>query len=393
MPAAQPRPLKRRKDLWFLRYGCLLFLLGFFGLCLLISALVTNGLFAEDPLIAALAFVLATATAVPYTLLLLWFDRNEQEPLHLIIIAFLWGANVATAISLVVNTTFGALAFSVVGNPIIAEQLTASFSAPFIEEMTKGAAVMFIFLLFRRDFDNVLDGILYGALVGMGFAWFENVLYYARVGSEGRVEMLKLTYLRGILNGVTSHAAYTALVGLGFGLVRVLRKGILRWALVPLFWGLAMFAHFLWNTFVGPLIAVSGAETDIAVYLGTLPLAVLVLQAPFVLLLIVVTVVSWQHERSLILRFLADESVAVVTPTERACLVPARRRLSTQVRALSSAGLLQAWRIRSMQQDQIKLAFMKWHHDQDEETDWSCAEDADIEAMRTRIRRKRSRLG
>ena len=170
MPAAQPRPLKRRKDLWFLRYGCLLFLLGFFGLCLLISALVTNGLFAEDPLIEALAFVLATATAVPYTLLLLWFDRNEQEPLHLIIIAFLWGANVATAISLVVNTTFGALAFSVVGNPIIAEQLTASFSAPFIEEMTKGAAVMFIFLLFRRDFDNVLDGILYGALVGMGFA-------------------------------------------------------------------------------------------------------------------------------------------------------------------------------------------------------------------------------
>lgn len=392
MQPSPARPLKRRRDLWFLRYGCVLFLIGFFCICLAISAFVTNDLFLNGPMVAALAFFLATATAVPYSLLLLWLDRNEQEPLYLVATAFLWGANVATAISLIVNTTFGVFAMSIIGNPGVADQLTASFSAPFIEELTKGAAVMFLFLLFKRDFDNVLDGILYGALVGMGFAWFENVLYYARVGVDGPVEMLKLTYLRGILNGVTSHAAYTALTGLGFGLVRVLRRGALRWALVPAFWGLAMFAHFLWNTFVGPLIVVTGAQTETAVYLGSLPLAVLLLQSPFAILLLGVAVVTWRHERRLIERLLIGEPVFVVAPGEQDLLVPARRRLWTYVRMFFTAGPLYAWRLRAMQQDQIKLAFVKWHHEQDDETTWSFEEDADILALRERIRRRRAQL-
>jgi RsiW-degrading membrane proteinase PrsW (M82 family) len=390
--ATQPT-VKRRRDLWFLRYGCLLFLIGFFCLCLLVSAFVTNDLFLNGPMVAALAFFLATATAVPYSLLLLWFDRNEQEPLFLILTAFLWGANVATAISLIFNTTFGIFAFSILDNPAMADQLTASFSAPFIEELTKGAAVMFLFMLFKRDFDNVLDGILYGALVGMGFAWFENVLYYARVGADGPVEMLKLTYLRGILNGVTSHAAYTALTGLGFGLVRVLRKGILRWSLVPLFWGMAMFAHFMWNTFVGPLIAVTGARTEIEVYLGSLPLAVVVLQSPFVFLLLLVALISWRHERRLIERYLSDEPPAVVARGENTRLVPARRRIWTYIKTFFTAGPLYTWRLRAMQQDQIKLAFVKWHHDRDDETTWTYDEDADIISLRDRIRRRRGQLG
>jgi protease PrsW len=388
---ANVRP-KRRRDLWFIRYGCLAVLIGFFLLCTTVSAFVTNDLFLHGPMVAALAFFLATATAVPYSLMLLWFDRNEQEPLFLILTAFLWGANVATAISLIFNTTFGIFAYEILNNPYLADQLTASFSAPFIEELTKGMAVMFLFFLFRRDFDNVLDGILYGALVGLGFAWFENVLYYARAGDGGPLEMLKLTYLRGVLNGVTSHAAYTALTGLGFGLVRVLRKGFLRWTLVPLFWGMAMFAHFMWNTFVGPVIALSGARTELEVYLGSLPLAVLVLQSPFVILLGLVALLVWRHERKLIQRYLRDEPEFVVTPAEARVLVPARRRFWSTVKRFFTAGPLQAWRYRAMQQDQIKLAFVKWHHHRDDETSWSYDEDADIITLRDRIRRRRRSL-
>ena len=96
--------IHRRRDWWFLRYGCLLVLVGFFFLCLIVSALVAGDLFSNGPMVTALAFVLATATAVPYSLVLLWFDRNEQEPVLLIITAFMWGAVVATAISLIVNT-------------------------------------------------------------------------------------------------------------------------------------------------------------------------------------------------------------------------------------------------------------------------------------------------
>ncbi len=392
MTAAQPVRPRRRRDLWFLRWGCLLGLFSFFFLCLVISGLVAGDLFSRGPAMAALAFFLATLTAVPYSALLLWFDRNEQEPIVLISTAFMWGAVVATSISLVVNTAFGTMAFALIGNPALADQLTASLSAPFIEELTKGVAVMFLFLLFRRDFDNVLDGIIYGALVGMGFAWFENALYYVRAGEGGPVEMLKLTYLRGLLNGITSHAAYTALTGLGFGLVRVLRRGILRWILVPLFWGLAMFAHFLWNTFVGPLIAVTGARTEIEVLLGGLPLAVLVLQSPFVLLLGLVGLLVWRHESQLIRRYLRDESADVVRPEEVSLLVPARRRLWSTLRRLLARGPLEAWRFHAFSRDLIRLAFVKWHHDRDDETDWPVDEDADVLSLRAAIRAHRRKL-
>lgn len=389
-PVAQK--VHRRRDWWFLRYGCLLVLLGVFGVCMIISAVVATDMFMNGPMIAALAFVLATSTAIPYGLILLWFDRNEQEPLLLILTAFMWGALVATAISLVFNTAFGVAVFGVTQDEFLSSQLTASFSAPFIEELTKGVAVMFLFFLFRRDFDNVLDGILYGALVGLGFAWFENALYYVRAGESGVSEMLKLTYLRGFLNGISSHVAYTGLTGLGFGLVRVLRKGFLRWGFVPLFWGMAMFAHFLWNTFVGPLIYATGAKEEAVVYLVSLPFAVLVLQSPFVLLLLLVSLIVWRHERRLIDRYLDAEPDHVVHPDEIRQLVPARRRFVHNVRRFFSEGPL-AWLVhRGLQRDLIKLAFVKWHHDLDPEVTWSADQDADILALRERIRKKRARL-
>ena len=54
-------------------------------------------------------------------------------------------------------------------------------------------AVMFVFLLFRHEFDDVLDGILYGALVGLGFATVENVIYYFDAGFHGGIGKLAFT--------------------------------------------------------------------------------------------------------------------------------------------------------------------------------------------------------
>ena len=55
-------------------------LLGFFGLCFLFTAFYTGVTFADGPWVFTAATLLATATAVPYALLLLWLDRNEPEP-------------------------------------------------------------------------------------------------------------------------------------------------------------------------------------------------------------------------------------------------------------------------------------------------------------------------
>ena len=396
-PAAPSRKtaLRRRQAPGLLRYGCLAFLLIVFCSCLVVNALVTTEMFVSSPAVALLSFVLATSTAVPYGLLLLWIDRNEQEPLYLVLVAFLWGAVIATALSLVANTLFGVTLFGLTQDAAFSEQATASLSAPFAEELTKGAAVFVLFALFRRDFDNVLDGILYGALVGLGFAWFENVVYYSRAGEGGVLEMLKLTYLRGLLNGVSSHVAYTGLTGLGFGLARVLRSGVLRFGIPVFFVGLAMAAHAAWNTFAGVavqvFVAALGLDGEAAVYLGGLPFAVLLLQSPFVLLLALVAILVWRHENRLILRYLADEPSGIVTEQEARKLVPARARARTGIRRLLTHGPAVWWHHRRLNRDLIKLAFVRWHHDEDPEVHWPPDQDADVLQLRDRILRRKAR--
>jgi RsiW-degrading membrane proteinase PrsW (M82 family) len=385
--------LHRRRDLWFLRYGCMLGLLVFFGGCMIFSAFVSAFLFANGPFVFLLAGLLATTTAVPYASILIWADRNESEPWYLLGTAFLWGAVVATAISLVVNTTAGVVAMNVVGNEAIAGQLTASFSAPFIEELTKGVAVMFLFMLFKRDFDNVLDGMLYGALVGLGFAWLENIHYYVQAASEGGTEgMLKLGLLRGVMNGLSSHASYTGLTGMGFGLVRVLRKGILRWTLVPIFWGMAMFAHFMWNTFVGVVIQATGAESEAGVLLLGIPVAIIVLQSPFMLLLAFAVGLSWLHEDRVIRRQLTAEPVEVVHPDEIARLVPARKRFFWSFLRFFGRGPIHWWHHRQLERDLVRLAFEKWHVENEPGLGWGIEEDADIHELRTAILHRRKKL-
>ncbi|MEO1272454.1 MAG: PrsW family intramembrane metalloprotease, partial [Myxococcota bacterium] len=222
-------------------------------------ALNVVGGFIGKPTIAAVGAICAVLLGIPYLLVILWLDRNEKEPPWLLATAFLWGAVISTMVSCVFNTSFGCIAQSALGP--IGDLLTSSISAPFIEEITKGLALVAIFLFFKKEFDNVLDGIVYGAIVGLGFAVFENWLYYVQVCNSVE-EVFYLAFIRGVVAGVGSHACYTALFGIGIGLFRVMRSGGLRWLMPPLFLGLAMFVHFAWNTFAGLFFAFEIDDID-----------------------------------------------------------------------------------------------------------------------------------
>jgi len=357
-------------------------LLVMFFFAVLCSGLEGIALFAMKPMEFVLAVILATATAVPYTAALLWLDRNEKEPIWLLATAFFWGAVVATAYSGVANGVFKELAEGLIGNAGVASYMTASLSAPLVEEFTKGIALVAIFVIFQREFDNALDGVVYGAMVGMGFAWFENITYYV-MHTDGVWDMLKLTYLRGVLNGVSTHATFTGLTGLGFGLARMARRGWWRWGLVPLFWSMAMIAHFAWNAFASFFALF--ATTDVQVYLVSLPIAVVVLAVPFMLLLGVVVSMSWRHENAVILTYLDDESVEICPRAELNHLVPARRRAFTELQLLFSTGVGAWWARRSRNRLLIDLAFLKWHHHRDQ-LSWSADEDSDVLRLRDRLR-------
>jgi RsiW-degrading membrane proteinase PrsW (M82 family) len=169
---------------------------------------------------------------VPMALLaviLTLFDRYEKEPPWLLVGVFLWGAIVAAGAAFILNTIFGVSVFLVSGSEGLADVGAAVLSAPFVEETVKGLAVLAVFLYFRNEFDSVLDGVIYGGLVGYGFAAAENINYifsgFLQSGTEG---LFTLVFVRVMLIPFL-HATLTAFTGIGLAVGR-LNRGWLRYA-------------------------------------------------------------------------------------------------------------------------------------------------------------------
>jgi RsiW-degrading membrane proteinase PrsW (M82 family) len=182
-------------------------------------------------------------------------DRWDPQPLPFLLTAVLWGGAAAAGLALLLNTLLDVLIYSLTSSQDAATGIGAILGAPVIEETVKGLGLVILFLVGRRSFNGPLDGLVYGALIGGGFAFTENILYYGEAwrggfqlaGLDGGVETLGLSVLvRGML-GIFGHAIYTSLTGVVMGLVAR------RWGTVPgvLVFLIApwpgMFLHFLWN--------------------------------------------------------------------------------------------------------------------------------------------------
>jgi RsiW-degrading membrane proteinase PrsW (M82 family) len=167
----------------------------------------------------SLVLILGILPMVVYALILWWFDRYEKEPLGLLIAAFLWGAVPAIIFSLVAQLALD-VPISYFVSPLASDLIGATVVAPFTEEVFKGGALLLLLLFFRKEIDSPLDGIIYGGLVGFGFAAVENVFYFAGAFAEsGLGELALLTVFRAFLFGL-NHALFTSLTGLGLALAR-----------------------------------------------------------------------------------------------------------------------------------------------------------------------------
>ena len=124
---------------------------------------------------------------------------------------------------------------------------TALF-APLAEESLKGFAVLVVFWAARREFDDVLDGIVYAGVVALGFAATENFLYlYGESLEHGVRGLLRLFVVRGVL-GAWDHPFYTAFVGIGLAVSRLARSAAVRSLAPPAGWAVAVGCHALHNT-------------------------------------------------------------------------------------------------------------------------------------------------
>ncbi|HLL86034.1 MAG TPA: PrsW family intramembrane metalloprotease [Thermoleophilaceae bacterium] len=214
--------------------------------CGLLTVLILAG--ELGPVGFAVGFVLAVLPVPVYLVLGLWIDRYEPEPPRLLAGAFLWGATGATLVALIFNTAGQMIVGAALGSEV-GRLYGGSLSAPFIEEVSKVAALYAIYRWRRHEFDGVLDGIVYAGMVGLGFALTENVLYYGRAGLEGDGALAATFFVRGVLSPF-AHPLFTAMTGMGLGLA-ALREGT-GWRVASVI-GLfgAMVLHSLWNTSAG----------------------------------------------------------------------------------------------------------------------------------------------
>src|SRR5512141_807806 len=179
-----------------------------------------------------------------------WLDRYEKEPKILLGAAFVWGVVIAGGGAYILNTMFGIGVYMVTGSESAADFSTTSIAAPFIEEALKGLAVLVVFLLFRSEFDSILDGIVYAAITAMGFAAIENVLYIYRNGFQGGgwEGFWTMVVVRVFLVG-GMHPFFTSFTGIGLAISRLSRNTLVKFLAIPVGYFTAVMAHAFHNTF------------------------------------------------------------------------------------------------------------------------------------------------
>jgi RsiW-degrading membrane proteinase PrsW (M82 family) len=297
--------------------------------------------------VAAVFFVALFLSSLLATvpLAILWYlDRRERETPWLFAAALFWGASIATALALPFNTALFAIvdawvaqhpAVREVLGPEAATLLAAPISAPIVEEIVKALGVLALWWLLRAEFDNMRDGFVYGALVGLGFTWYEAALYVAQGYAEFGVAPYGLQLgARYALAGLGGHAMFTGIFGAFLGVGRQTRRRWLR-ILAPLAGlVLAMAAHMLHNAL--PLLAVlAGVAAGEPPPTGREPppdvgfldafvsatLLELTLFLPFVAVMAIALWRSGRWERRVIREELAEEIGRAVSPSEYEAII------------------------------------------------------------------------
>ena len=210
-------------------------------------------------LITAIALTVPTAI---YISLVRSVDRYEKEPPLYLTYAFIWGAVPAIIAALVLQIAFSIPVALILGDASLESELVqAALGAPITEEILKGMAVALIYLTQRKEFDGWVDGMVYGAMAGFGFAYVENIFYL--MGTTSTEEWITLFVLRTIVFGGL-HGFWTALTGIGFGLARYRRNLFTKVFLISGGLLLAMVGHLIHNAAATLAVVTDGASILLA---------------------------------------------------------------------------------------------------------------------------------
>lgn len=198
----------------------------------------------------AVPFFFATALAIiPFAVVILtvlWIDNWEPEPRRVIVFALAWGAIASIGLTTAFLYFFDWISLDVLGaDPNAQDVIATVVRAPLVEEACKMAGVLVIMLIARNTIDGPIDGLVYGSLIGAGFAFSENIQYFLLYGvSEGLGATVSIFVMRGILSPF-AHAMFTGVFGLLVGYALRGRRSLAVYALWGYAIGVAM--HAVWN--------------------------------------------------------------------------------------------------------------------------------------------------
>lgn len=315
-----------------------------------ICGLVTIGLASSEIGVVGVCVgvVLALLPVAPVVAAFLWIDRFEPEPPRLLLGAFLWGAGFAALVAVVINSSAVIAAELLLGRGQ-GDLVGAVISAPLVEEFVKGAFVVGLLLVRRREFDGIVDGVVYAGITAAGFAFTENIIYFGRAFTEAQGAVGPAVLATFVLRGVLSpfaHPLFTAMTGIGVGIASQARSRVLGVLAVLGGYVLAVVLHALWNS-----------STQLgAGFFGIYVLIMLPLFAA------VVGLVVWQRrrERDVLARQMPGFAAAGwIAPSEVPLLssLAGRRRWRTAVHR--RAGPIAARAVEDYQHAVTELAFLR----------------------------------
>ena len=312
------------------------------GLPLLLALLLV--LAVVGPAAFVLGIVLAVVPLPLYVWLSLWIDRYEPEPRSLLLWAFIWGAGAATLIALIVNSVGIEIVGAEYGSEV-GEIYGGSVSAPIVEEGAKAVALLGVYRWRRSELDGVLDGIVYAAMVGLGFATTENVLYYGDEAATGDVGVGAVFIMRGIASPF-AHPVFTAMTGIGLALAATSGRRSRR-VIAPLAGLLAaILLHSAWNT-----SAIDG---------NAFVLTFVLVMVPVFVALIVVSVVARRRDGRRVAAYLGPEVDRGLLAAEDVAALATLRGRARAIRAARSSGGKPAGRARAeLHRVATDLAFLR----------------------------------
>jgi protease PrsW len=307
----------------------------------------------------ALSWLLLLLYLVPVFAVLYLLDAYEREPLSLLVGALAWGAVAATTLAGLANHDWGAVVARV-GGPDLAARWTAALTAPLVEETLKAVGVVLIYLIARSELNGLLDGFLYGAMVGLGFAVVENVFYFVGQFGGQPSGVLAGFFVRVLASGLYGHVLYTGLTGMGIAwfVTRTDQRPARRLLVAAGLCLVAVLAHFLWNS---PLLNLfpTGDLSPVEQLLA-IPLAAAVKGVPFLVLVVLLVALARRQERRWLEAAAAGElGGPALHPEELAVLERPGRRWRARRALRRRSGRRAAALLKRLQREQLSLAMLR----------------------------------